>query len=73
MNNNGIKAKGKNFLLLLKLIALENGIGCKLFAFCSIDAKTNSVGVAVFANCKKFSNLSFTSSKCVPIILDASV
>ena len=73
MNNNGINANGKYFLFLLKLIALEKGIGCKLLAFCSIEAKTNSVGVAVFANCKKFSNLSLTSSKCVPIILEASV
>ena len=30
------------FLLVPKLMALLNGMGCKVFAFWSIDAKSNS-------------------------------
>ena len=41
-NKIGRIANGKNFLLELKLIALPKGIGCKAFAFWSIDASNNS-------------------------------
>ena len=38
-------AKGKNLAFLLKLIAFPKGIGCNDFAFCSIEANSNSDGV----------------------------
>ena len=55
-------------------MALENGTGCKLWAFWSIEANKSSefswVEV-VSTNCKKFNNLSSISEKCWPIIWEA--
>ena len=70
-NKIGITAKGKYFLFLPKLMALPKGIGCKVAAFCSIEAKSSSDWFRSCDNCKKLVSLSPTSLKWFPIIFDA--